>query len=604
MSRTKYLVRLAFVYAVLSMTARIIFILYNKADVSISFPEAVNSVVAGIPSDLCVIGWCLLVPWVVCAMSAYRPGLRVRRILLPFLIFAAFLTTFSYIGDLFLYEQWKFKLHGQVFIYMMSPAAIGDSLSFYEVLRNFGSAIMLMAIVVLVTVMITPGRIEQPLPVRSSERRKFIAGGVVIAFLIAGGFTSVLGVGSAYHNRQLFLNHASANPLVNMMGTTLRMLRPYQKQYEYLDDEMCDNLFKGLYPEDTEDITDTLLNSQRPNILFIQLESFGARYIEKIGGLKDVSPELDKWIGRGVFFDSVYANSFRTDRGTLCTMSGCVTIPTSGYFAVESKVTAYPSVASSLAGEGYSTELIYGSSLKDMGEGDYLSSIGFRHLFDVDGFRSIGENCDAWGANDSISLDYLYDAISGRDLDSHWFTVYQSISSHQPWNVSYGPLSDIILNSFSYTDHYVGKFLDRISQTPQWDNLLVVLYADHSNLYHQTLQDHEFFHIPLLMLGGAVKEPRVISVIMNQSDIAATLLSQLGISHKGYLWSRNVLSQNYTDPFAYSSYPAGTMFKDSTGVTMFDIVANKPVSQLPTADKDRILRMKAILQSSYDWLAE
>lgn len=604
MSRTKYLAKLAFVYALLSMAVRVIFILYNKAEVSFTLSEVARSVVAGIPSDLCVIGWCLLVPWVVMALSACRPGLRVRRILLPFLVFAAFLTTFSYIGDLFLYEQWKFKLHGQVFVYMMSPAAISDSLSFYEVLRNFGSAIMLMAIVVLVTVMLTPSRVEKPLAGSQDERRSFMAAGAIIALLVAGGFTPLLGVGSAYHNRQLFLNHASANPLANMLGTTTRMLKPYQRQYDYLAEARRDSLFRGLYPTDTEDIADTLLDNTRPDILFIQLESFGARYIEKLGGIEDVAPELDKWIDRGIFFDSVYANSFRTDRGTLCTMSGCVTIPTSGYFAVESRMAAYPSIASSLAAEGYSTELIYGSSLKDMGEGDYLSSIGFSHLFDVDGFRSKGKNCDAWGANDSVSLDYLYDVISSREPGSRWFTVYQSISSHQPWDVSYGPLTDDILNSFSYTDHYVGKFLDRISRTPQWNNMLVVLYADHSNLYHQTLQDHEFFHIPLLLLGGAVRDARVISVIMNQSDIAATLLAQMGISHKRYPWSRNVLSSGYRYPFAYSSYPAGTMFKDSTGVTMFDLVAGKPVSQLPAADGNRILRMKAILQSSYDWLAE
>ena len=46
----------------------------------------------------------------------------------------------------------------------------------------------------------------------------------------------------------------------------------------------------------------------------------------------------------------------------------------------------------------------------------------------------------------------------------------------------------------------------------------------------------------------------VIDKLMNQSDMAATLLAQLGISHKEFNFSRNVLGKDYNYPFAYYTY--------------------------------------------------
>jgi hypothetical protein len=91
---------------------------------------------------------------------------------------------------------------------------------------------------------------------------------------------------------------------------------------------------------------------------------------------------------------------------------------------------------------------------------------------------------------------------------------------------------------------------------------------------------------------------------MNQSDIAATLLSQLGISHDEYIWSRNVLSQTYTYPFVYCNYPAGLLFADSTGTSIYDLDGDAVMMEEPADEGLRIVRAKAILQTSYDQLEQ
>ena len=73
---------------------------------------------------------------------------------------------------------------------------------------------------------------------------------------------------------------------------------------------------------------------------------------------------------------------------------------------------------------------------------------------------------------------------------------------------------------------------------------------------------------------------------MNQADLAATLLGQLGLDHSSFNFSRNVLGSDYTYPFAFYSFNNGFAFRDSTGVTVVDnnsgnILLEEPAEPIP-----------------------
>ncbi len=241
--------------------------------------------------------------------------------------------------------------------------------------------------------------------------------------------------------------------------------------------------------------------------------------------------------------------------------------------------------------------------MTNMGKRDYLANMKFADLMDHTIYEP-WELSTSWGANDSTSAMKAYHLIAEKDTAQHWFMVYQTLSSHEPWEVPYHRLEDPKLNAFAYTDQCVGDLVDSLKTLPQWENMLVIMIPDHGFLYDQSFQDPEFFHSPMLWLGGAIREPRRMSVLMNQSDLAATLLSQMGISHGNYPWSRNVLSRNYRYPFVYCNFPAGIMFRDSTGVSIYDITAEQAIVENPADDGARIHRAQSILQTSYDLLDE
>ena len=144
-----------------------------------------------------------------------------------------------------------------------------------------------------------------------------------------------------------------------------------------------------------------------------------------------------------------------------------------------------------------------------------------------------------------------------------------------------------------------------MKRTQQWKNLLVIILPDHGIAYPQGLTEAAIrrYHVPMLWLGGAVKSPRRVDKLCNQSDLAATLLGQLGIKHDDFVFSRDVLSSTYRYPTAYHAFDNGISFIDSTGATVYDLTSKRTLTDTPTPSPRRLDLGKAMLQKSYDNLS-
>ena len=413
---------------------------------------------------------------------------------------------------------------------------------------------------------------------------------------------------SAFHSNKLLLNHAAINPVGHMARSIYAYSKDLNEQFLLMPKKECDENFAKLFPQDTEDITDTLLNTQRPDILTLQLESMGAPFIESMGGVKDVTPEICQWMKRGVNFTNAWATSFRTDRGTVSVLSGYPAYPTTSLMMTDSCLPLLPSLAKTLKQYGYTADYMYSGNANHMNKRKYLEAVGYR-VWDIEDINVSQEERDIWGANDSIAMNRMLSLMmqtkqeNGNDKPFYWGC--QTISSHEPWEVPYHRLDNKVHNAFAYTDHCVGQFLDSLSRTPLWDNLLVVVFADHGHTYNLTFDKPEFFHMPLFLVGGAVKKIKNIDTIIAQNDIVATILSQMGIPHnEEFPWSRNVLSKNYNYPFAYSNYPAGALLVDNSGKTIIDVQSEYIMTEKPERSEERLKNLRTVIQKSYETIPQ
>lgn len=579
-----------------------LFMLYNGSiEKGFGFADYMQVMVHGASLDAATAGYLTAFPFLLVLISIWFRKFPLKKILYGYYILAAALISIIFVVDMALYTFWGFKLDASVFLYIDSPKEALASVSVGFILLRVLAILLLIALNSWVLLKITPSVL--------TATRKRIAGtagmlllGGVLFIIIRGGVTeSTSNIGQVYFSNEPFLNHSAVNPdfsLLSSMGKS----QDFASEFNFFDEEKRAALFDGLYPTTDGDSIIQVLNTKRPNILIILMEGFGGAFVEPLGGLPDVTPHFNRLSKEGVFFTNCYANSFRTDRGTVCTFSGYLGLPTASVMKIPAKSRTLPAIAEGLSKTGYKTDFLYGGDINFTNMKSYLLSTGYQRLTANTDFSLAEQTSNAWGVNDDITFEYLYNQLRNRKEEGPWHTAFLTLSSHEPFEVPYHRLEDKIPNAFAYTDECLGKFVDRLKQTPAWKDLLVICLPDHGFYYPREGSNAmpRFYHIPLLWLGGAVKQPMQVDKIMNQTDLAATLLGQLGLEHTAFTFSRNVLGSDYKYPFAFYSFNNGFSFRDSTGVTVFDNNSGSILFDEPEADESRLDKGKAILQTVYD----
>ncbi|MDE6416333.1 MAG: sulfatase-like hydrolase/transferase, partial [Duncaniella sp.] len=188
--------------------------------------------------------------------------------------------------------------------------------------------------------------------------------------------------------------------------------------------------------------------------------------------------------------------------------------------------------------------------------------------------------------------------------------IIPTSSSHEPFEVPYTnprfAASDR-LNAFAYTDSCAAAFIDALKHSPRWANTLVIIVPDHYGVYPQDIENPVMRHtVPLIFTGGALAEaPRRISRLGSQADIAATLLSALGIDHKAFPFSRDMLAADAAQ-YAFFSEPGVAGLSTPEGSYVYNCDADAVILDtcLPADSSQVALAAHALLQKLYNYMQE
>jgi phosphoglycerol transferase MdoB-like AlkP superfamily enzyme len=584
-----------------------LFMLYNRTfshDCSVN--DYLMVMLHGLKLDVTMAGYFMLAPWLGVLFSIFFYKVNLRKILLPYYIIISLFTAVVFVVDTSLYGFWNFKLDAMALFYLDSPSNAMASISFSYIAFRILVILLLCGLYSWLFLKITPATF---LPVKKVKNQltgiltMFLIGFVLFAFIRGGFKASTANAGRVYFSNNQFLNHSAVNPVFSFMYS-LNISEDFTEQFDFFTEEKRREIFDGLYPKGGE-TTVRLLNTERPNIVIILLESFSGNLIEALGGEPDITPNINRLSDEGIFFTQCYSNSFRTDRGIVSALSGYPGLPTVSVMKLPVKSRNLPSVAKSLTKVGYKSDFLYGGDIDFTNMKSYFWSTGYQKIISDEDFTLKEQHTHAWGVNDDITFDCLYNEICERK-DTLWHTGVLTLSSHDPFTVPYHRLDNRITNAFAYTDECIGQFIDRLKKTPAWNNLLIIFLADHGCSYpaNITVQNPVFFRTPMLWLGGAVAQPMKVDKLVNQTDLAATLLGQLNLPHDDFTFSRDVFSTSYTYPFVFFSFNNGFGFKDSTGVSVYDNHPDKVILEEPATNPDRTEKGKAILQTLYDDLGK
>lgn len=585
--------------------AKVVFMLACHEGHIFTIADLWQVILHGLTLDISTALYILAVPFLLTMMSVwYKPrwmGITVK----VFFGIVAFALALAFIADTSLYPFWGFKLDASCLQYLETPTEAAASVS-------TGYLIARLIVLAAIAAIIYKGFPDMP-DIPDKTDKAGLQGGQslfrriretilylllipVIIIGIRGGLDeSTTNVGQVYFSQDQFLNHSAVNPVFNFLSSFEKTASNIV-DYDYYTQAECDQLMKGLYPTTSVD-SDTLLTTTRPNIVIILMESAGEVFAQAMPRLQQLKKE-------GIDFADCYANSWRTDRGTVCTYSGYPSFPTSSVMKMPKKSAMMPSIASSLRQEGYQTHYLYGGDINFTNMRGYLIATGWELLTWKADYTLTEQSTAEWGVRDGITFETLYQMIT-RKHASPFLYGFSTLSTHQPWDVPIHQYDDEILNAFYYLDQCIGDFVERLRKSPEWNNLLLIFLPDHSMDFGDCVETVQLRNkIPMVWAGGAVKEPRRIEATCNQTDLVATLLAQMRLPYDKFPWSRDVLSKGYRYPFAVHNYNNGFSLVDSTGYMVYDLDSRKVIAN-KSSDSPRLVRMgKAILQATTKDLKE
>lgn len=584
----------------------------------------------GLPLDLSMAGYLSVIPGFLSIAVVWLKRDLVKPIMNIYFIIASLFITCSFLLNASLYPYWKYPLDSTpLFYFFTSPADAIASVSIWQVILS-----------IVILIVLTVG-VWFTLRMRGEKRQQYSRysygyGGfgsgkrnrfddfdrhrgrtsIILLLLtgllflpIRGGITvSTMNTGQAYFSQNAYLNHSAVNPLFSLFESITHQ-EDFASQYRFMKDKEADKIFATMTSTSDEN-TYPLLNEATfkkgtPDILIVIMESFASDIMPSMGSYKDVAVCLDSIAQQSILFTRFYANSFRTDRGMVSILSGYPAQPTTSIMRYPRKTSQLPSIARNLAKyKNYKTTYYYGGDADFCNMRSYLVSQGYQHIISDANFP-IEDKLSKWGVPDHILAAKMMEDIKAQQNEKRpILRILQTSSSHEPFEVPYHRLKDKRLNAFAYTDSVMGAIVREYRKLPRWKNTLIVFVPDHVGGYKENLNDHDRsrYQIPLILAGGAISRPMKVGIIGSQHDIAATLLGQLGVEHREFTFSKNMMS-DATPKFAFFAVNDAFGIVSEENSLIYDNRAKRIVYD--KGEKGfNLKRGQAYLQKIYDDLAK
>jgi phosphoglycerol transferase MdoB-like AlkP superfamily enzyme len=381
----------------------------------------------------------------------------------------------------------------------------------------------------------------------------------------------------AYFSKNQLLNQASLNTEWNFISSILAASKTNKNPYLYLEDKYAAQEISTLF-ESKKDTTISILTTQRPNVVIFILESFTADLTKTLGNEDGITPGFDSLINKGVLFDQIYAAGNRTDKGLIATLTGFPTLGTGSIVKWPEKMQKLPAISQKLVQQGYRASFFYGGESEFDNYKAFILSHGYQKLVDKNNFDKKDMN-SKWGAYDALVFNKQLEELN--QTKQPFFSTILSLTNHEPFELPSKPKfgsSDIIQKFKStayYTDSCIKAYLINAKKQSWYKNTLFVFIADHGHLYPKNKNEifqPQRYHIPLLFYGDVIKD-KFKGIRFNQTgsqqDVAATLLTQLNIPCKEFIWSKNLLNPTINH-FAFFSWDNGLGFINDKHCVTFD----------------------------------
>lgn len=322
---------------------------------------------------------------------------------------------------------------------------------------------------------------------------------------------------------------------------------------------------------------------QKPNVIFICIESFSADFMTRYGSTYNITPYLDQLIKESFAFDNLYATGTRTVRGMeAITLS----IPPSPGRSIVKRDnnTGLFNIGTIFKSKGYKNVFFYGGD----GYFDNMNTFFGGNGFDIvdrgrgylmgDGFTSKRTNIsdeemtfeNAWGVCDEdIYNKVIKEADKDYKQNLPFFNFVMTTSNHRPYTYPDNkidiPSGSSRQGAVKYTDFAIQEFIKKAKTKPWFKNTVFVIMADHcASSAGKKVLDVAKYHIPAFIYNLNSLPQKEINKVCSQIDLFPTLFGLLNWNYESRLLGRDINKVASENEFAFvSNYRKMGFFKDN-----------------------------------------
>lgn len=536
---------------------RILFSIHNWSKFKdVSWGDYFLTFIYSFRLDTSTAAYLSLIPLLFLIIRMVRPNKWTNGLFFFFLFVEVLITTMIHAGEINAYPEWNHKLTSRVFMHLANPD---------EVVRTADYGMTVWFFVYVILEVFFAWRIYRwllkPKAGRSSvsKRPNMILAILLFGFFGSGLFLTARGgwqqipinIDSAYFTNHHVANDLSVNSTYFFGNSYLLYNRSEIDEFmPKIDKQKAIKMVESWYdyPKEHDQI---IFKTKRPNIVFILLESWAA---EAVGCLSDrnkgATKNFDALAKEGLLFTNIYSTGHTSEIGNSSIFSGNPAIPGISISLQPEKHRKLRSLNQDVQDWGYSTHYIFSGDLKYGNIGGYFMDHGFQNVQDENDFPS-GLPKGKLNYYDEDLYKILLERIN-KTKGSFMHCAFTG-STHSPYDFpdrggqKWKGEEEKFMNSVIYADKCIKDFVAKCKKQPWFENTIFVFVADHGHSApgYTDPCGNDFYRIPLLIWGEPLKKEykgKRIEKLGSQTDIAATLLYQMGGDATKYPWSKDLLN--------------------------------------------------------------
>lgn len=350
------------------------------------------------------------------------------------------------------------------------------------------------------------------------------------------------------------------------------------------------------YLEDNNQITGSNLRgeAQGKNLIVIQVEALQQFAINKKVDGKEITPNLNKWINKSLYFDNYFyqvAGGNTSDAEFMSNNSLYPAASGAAYYTYSGN--QYNSLASQLKNNDYYTAALHGYSEGFWNRNVMYKSESFDNFYGEHSFN-VNEEVGL-GLSDKSFLDQSIEKL--KTFKEPYYSFLVTLSSHFPYDDSQGygdfnvgQYENSILGNYlkgiHYTDEQLGMFLNKLDQEGITKNSIIVIYGDHFAIPKENINElysfenvnnpddlkwFQYQKVPLIIHFPEDENKGVNHTYGGQMDLYPTLANLFNLP-RDYMFGKDLLNSNSNKVlFRSGSFTDGNVFYVSWTNTYYNI---------------------------------